>query len=266
MRLERSRLRLEQANAHRGRIAKLWNGFIEGDEPYVPVVQVDREGNGVIHVYPSDDFPGDELSLEFGEMLYQLRAALDSLVYEVAILDSGQDPPPDAEKLEFPFRGSEPKFDSVAWKIAPLTKQHQDMIKSVQPYTAGEGDDAQRVVAESLDILNDWARKDRHRGLHVIAHWAANKDPLFDLPDGCALAWVAITHDDSLEKESEVASFRLAGYVPGMEVVADPNLTIDISINEPPQPRDDADTLNARVVNMHVVIDAIIEGFEKTFD
>jgi hypothetical protein len=40
-----------------------------------------------------------DISIEFGEMFYQLRAALDACVYESACLETGQTPPPDEAKL-----------------------------------------------------------------------------------------------------------------------------------------------------------------------
>ena len=49
---------------------------------------MEDDGSGYIAVWPNDA-PMDEISLEFGELLYQLRATLDSLVYELAIIDSG---------------------------------------------------------------------------------------------------------------------------------------------------------------------------------
>ena len=76
---------------HHREIAEIWEAFLQKDEPYSTVVYVDHDGEGRISVY-ANDLP-DELSLEFGELLYQLRATLDSLVYELAIIDSGQDPP-----------------------------------------------------------------------------------------------------------------------------------------------------------------------------
>ena len=180
--LAQPRLRLEKAKAHRARIAKLWNGFIEGDDPYTTLVHVDDDGWGAIEVYPDEAIPLDEISLESGELLYQLRAALDSLVYELAIIDTGQDPPPDAEKLEFPIRSSQANFEEVAWKIAPLSERHRMMVNSLQPYPAPNQTDAMKIMAETLNVLHDWARKDRHRGLHAVASWATEKNPCSNPP------------------------------------------------------------------------------------
>jgi hypothetical protein len=71
MRLARGLVRTPSASAgtgktHRARIAELWNGFIDSDEPYVPVVRVDDDGHGSLHVFPDESIPLEEISLEFG--------------------------------------------------------------------------------------------------------------------------------------------------------------------------------------------------------
>jgi hypothetical protein len=131
MKLTRPRARLERAKMHHRDFGEVWNAFISQDEPYSAIVRIHGDGEGVIYVEPND-LPSEELALEFGEMLYQLRAALDSLIYEVAILDSRQDPPPDAEKLEFPVRSSETAFNDAAWKLGPLDNLHREMVESIQ--------------------------------------------------------------------------------------------------------------------------------------
>jgi hypothetical protein len=259
---ERPWRRLERAKAHRKRFADIWNEFLDS-EPYETVCHIDADGEGVISV-DAKPIP-EELSVVLGELLYQLRAALDSCIYELAIIDSGQDPPTDAEKLEFPIRNdSRTGFDSVAWKLGPLTDEHRGWIETIQPY---------RMQAQfhwklsymfwSLDFINDWARKDRHRGLHVVASWAANKSPLLNLPSGVYLRAMLPTPDGLLEEESEVARFFLDGWKPGMDCQANPNLTIDVALQEAPPPRSDDDTLNERVRLMISTVSVIIESLEQ---
>src|SRR4051794_33269722 len=225
MRLARTRTRLERAEMHHREFGRIWNEFLTGGEPvavnesrvleataiehqpYVPFVRVDANGKGEIHVDPVD-FPGDELALEFGEFLYQLRAALDSLVYETAIVVSGQDPPPNAEQLEFPIRPSEASFKNAAGKIAPRAEHHKIWIEDIQPYRAEYETEGLGVSAKALNAINDLARKDRHRGLRIIASWGSNRNPQFDFPPGCSLEWVHVTEDGLLERESKVATNR----------------------------------------------------------
>jgi hypothetical protein len=198
-------------------------------------------------------------------MLYQLRAALDSLVYEVAIIDSKSDPPPHADKLEFLVRGSEDTFDQGAWKIKPLTDQHRRMIRSIQPYDVPGRGEGEALVARTLKELNDLARKDRHRGLRVVNSWVSNKNPLIDIPDGATLDWLTVTPDGLLDDSGELARFKVSGAAdPHAEVQANPNCAFDVTVEDAPPPADDEDTLAARARTMIACVSVVIEGFEKT--
>jgi hypothetical protein len=268
---------------HHREFGRIWNDFLTGGEtvelddsrvleaaaiehePYVSRVTVYPDGEGVIEV-EAVDFPGDELALEFGEFLYQLRAALDSLVYETAIHVSGQDPPPNAENLEFPIRRSKAGFDNAAAKIAPLADHHRVWIEEMQPYHAKHRTEGLDLTAKALDAINDLARKDRHRGLRVLASWGANKNPQFDLPPGCSLEWVVVTEDGLLERQSEVATFKIRNWRPGLEMHANPNFTIDVAVEDLPPPSDDEDTLLYRTRGWIAVVTLLIEGFEKSLD
>jgi hypothetical protein len=252
---------------HHGEFGRIWNEFLTGSEgdPYVPSVSVDPAGQGVIHVDPVD-LPREELALEFGEFLYQLRAALDSLIYETAIIVSGQDPPPNAEELEFPIRPSKASFDNAARKIAPLADHHKVWIEDIQPYRAEYETEGLQVTAGILDVINDLARKDRHRSLRVIASWGANKNPQFDLPPECSLAWVHVTEDGLLERESEVTTFKISNWTPGLEMHANPNFTIDVTVEDVAPPADDEDTLSSRTRGWIAVVSLLIEGFENSLD
>jgi hypothetical protein len=63
-----------------------------------------------------------------GEGLYQLRAALDGSIRGCAILETGQDPPPNENELEFPITFSAQSFKDSTWKIAPLSDYRRWMI------------------------------------------------------------------------------------------------------------------------------------------
>lgn len=265
MELRRPRARLKRAEVHRREFGKVWNAFLQGEEPYYPIVTVDDQGEGTIFIRADESFPGEQLSLHFGEMLYQLRAALDSLVYEVAALDSGSEPPPNEEHLEFLIRDSAEKFNNAAWKIAPLSELHRGMIESVQPYDIEDRGQGEELVARVLRELNDLARKDRHRGLRVITAWVANKNPSVEtLPPGCSLEWLTATEDGLLKEEGEVASFKIRGWLPDYELEANPNCSIDVAVEDAPPPTSDEDTLFHRTRVMQVCVSEVIRGFEES--
>lgn len=203
--------RIERAQTHRKAFGDEWNAFCE-TQPYHPGVKVDDDGHGVIWV-DCEPLPPD-LPLVLGEMLYQLRAALDSCIYEAAIIETGMNPPPDEQYLGWPICHSWAAFKSSSRSIAPLSEQRRDFIKSVQPCNASQ-----------------------------IPH---------PIVRGINTTLGMMRGDGPLEDDPEVATFVLEGWEHGMEIEADPNLLIDISINEVPAPRDDGDTASVGVAG-HLV-------------
>jgi hypothetical protein len=265
--LDRPRARLERAKVHHTEFGRIWNEFIDGDdsEPYFPILTVESDGEGVLYIEDDPAFPGDQLALHFGEMLYQLRAALDSLVYEVAIFDTGSNPPPDAESLEFLIRGSEDSFHQGAWKIAPLSDKHRQMIHSLQPFDVPGRGEGEAAVARTFKELNDLARKDRHRGLRVVNAWVSNKDPLVEVPPGATLDWLKVTPDGLLDNSGELARFKVSGAAdPHAELKANPNCAFDVTVEDAAPPVDDEDTLSSRARWMIACVAEVITGFEKT--
>jgi hypothetical protein len=81
-------------------------------------------------------------------------------------------------------------------------------------------------------------------------------------PPGVMLKSIRVSGDGFLENHREIASFRLAGYVPGMKVEANPNLMIDVAVNEIPKPAADNDTLGERLKQMVVAVRFVVGALE----
>lgn len=256
--------RYRRADAHAKAFMDMWNAFTK-DDPYTPSVHVEADGTGSIWVR-CDRMP-DMLPLYLGEMLYQLRAALDGCVYESVILETRKVPPPNAENLEFPITDSAERFKKSGWKMRPLSKQRRRMIEAVQPYNAALFDADVRLANETLGILNDWARKDRHRTLHVVGSWASRLNPMLVVPDGVRIVSLTTSPGGFFDEDHdyEVASFVLEGWKPGMEVEANPNLLLDIAVDEPPPLASDDDFLGARIHRMLTTVGRLILAFEQSF-
>ena len=133
MYFQTSRERIERAKAHQQAFGKTWSDFLDEPDPYDIGVHVEDDGTGEIWVQPARPLPA-ALSLELGEMLYQLRAALDAGIYQAAIIEGRQYPPPNEHVLEFPICATTAAFRSSARKIAPLMNQRiRKFINDVQP-------------------------------------------------------------------------------------------------------------------------------------
>jgi len=226
------------------------------------------DGTGSIFVEPSPRFPATALSLELGEFLYQLRAALDAIVFQAAILESGQDPPPNDEALEFPLCTSRRDFEKSRWKLRPLSDQRCRIVESVQPYNIPDLEPRYRSFNfnRCLGMLHDLARRDRHRRPHVSMAWASNISPLLLLPAGVSLISLAVTSSGlPLNGETQVAQLRLNGWVPGMGMKVNPNLAIDIAVAGVPPPEHDNDTLAQRMQCMVHAVAETVKRFEMSF-
>jgi len=258
--------RIARADKHRAALTKVWNAFIEGD-PYVPVARVEVDGTGSISIEQVRPIPA-VAALELGEFLYQMRAALDACIYETACVNTGQRPPPDERKLEFPICEDAEAFKNAGWKIAPLTQEQRDIVESVQPYNMPKDltpDVVPFSLNRTLSILHDWARKDRHRKLHVVASWASNINPQLIIPAGAALVEFNVARDTFvLRAEAQVATFRIDGCQPGMVVNANPNLVLDPAVDEAPLPCHDRDRLGHRLGFIHVTVATIVDRIAKT--
>lgn len=159
--------RLDRSVEHFGAFRDAWAAHLD-TIPHTVGVEVDDDGRGRI-VFTRLREPPAKLSLILGEFLYELRAALDNALYAVAMIDSGESPPPKASALEWPICA-----DERAWKshrdrrLGALSAEIQDALHAIQPFQA------QLPSWNCLRILNDMARTDRHRAVHFVTSFASN--------------------------------------------------------------------------------------------
>jgi len=86
------------------------------------------------------------------------------------------------------------------------------------------------------------------------------------LPDGVTLAYLRVPNDGLLKEQREVARFGLTCYRPGMNVKANPDLMLDIAVDEIPPPCADNDTLGGRLETIRVAASAIVDAFESALN
>lgn len=227
--------RIDRAEAHRVAFAEGWESLIKNDS-YTLVVEVEGDGAaGAVRIVPDGTVDTASLALDIGEMLYQLRAAIDGAIYDAATVIHRVSPPPNHEKLQFPIARCDAEWEDRAKRdLWPLTDQLRDYIKSVQPYLTP----ADPFLNLHLGILHDWARKDRHRRLHVIGS-AISGTQFRIVPQAPAIiTQQAILQPNILAGEDILATFGLAGFRRGMSVRVDGEFTMTITIDESPKNRD----------------------------
>lgn len=216
-------LRVDRAQAHRHAAAQVWNDFLES-EPYDTVLDYEGQGQFVIRVIQQEPTP-PEMSVLIGEWLYNLRCALDYIVYETAVCVSGENPPPGEGVLQFPIYDSPDVYAKNLYRLKPLADHHRLWLESVQPYRHQDPD------TSALRWLNHLARIDRHRRLSVVTAYVAEASPVISVPPGCE---VVIEFADSVvvDYEAEVARFTVTPWQDDWKPNVKPGVGIDPEIAE----------------------------------
>ncbi len=271
MSFEGCRERIKRAEAHRHNMTEAWNAFLDSD-PYTATSYIKDDGEGFIFVTPREGGVPVEIGLLFGEMLYQLRAALDGAVYASAIQGIRNGSISNPEHLEFPIRVNEPvtaqQIKGFMQQIAPLSLKRKKIIELVQPYNTPTLEPKLLLFSHnrSLCFITDLARKDRHRQLHVLGSLASEIFPQVREPIGTKVKYLFPSGPVVLEHKQEVARFKIEGWKRGMEIQTNPNLAIDMYLNGLPVAAHPNDTFDARVKAMIETTKQVVYALERPDD
>ena len=220
--------RVARAEEHRQEGAALWNEYIAETPHEFRLVEIGEDAGKFAMIVSEQAPPPLRLSTIIGEWLFNLRAALDNCVYDAAIADSGQDPPPSASALQFPICDSPQLFAKSSARVRPLHRHTQELVEAVQPYMCPTLDNS------ALWWLNELARLDRHRALSLTTALIADAAPAVYAPSA-----KRIEFEPSDERplrltkgEAILGTFSVYPFAPGDEVSANPDAGIDFEIVE----------------------------------
>jgi hypothetical protein len=151
-------------------------------------------------------------SVILGDGIHNLRSALDHLVWQLILLNTGKD---GSNETQFPIASHGARYWSKTKDNGPslrerrlkgVSKAHATIIDRCQPYrTNGAG------KLESLEVLQDMDNYDKHRLLHTVM-FAVDIQP----GDGFSFA---PNEDAGMWTHSHAEPFPLSG--PGEVLVAD---------------------------------------------
>jgi hypothetical protein len=242
--------RLNRAVDHRNAFGEAWAEFLE-PHPYRLWVQVDDDGNGRVGIKRYAPIP-PHLPLLIGEFLYELRAALDNCLYEMAIWHTGQDPPPDDHLLQFPIYDTPAAWKKNLHRLRHLSDEHRTMLERIQPYNA------QRQDLNCLRMLNRMAAVDRHRTLHVVGGFLLRGGMLLEAPEGAAIKTTDVRKNVVIDEDAVIALFRVDPWTPGQEVQMYPDLVLEVEIAEMASDRPWG-SLSRRLYALHKAVSEYIE-------
>ncbi len=154
------RARLDRAEELYETLGTAWGEYLE-QRPHRLVTKLHSGGRGELLMERVVPMP-PELGLTLGEFLYQLRAALDNCLYAVAVIVAGTSPPPGAGALQWPICHTAEAFNQQRYRLKHLRADLIGALETIQPYQA------ELPAWNSLQLLNDLARVDRHRTLHLV--------------------------------------------------------------------------------------------------
>ena len=107
----------------------------------------------------------DRWALMSGDCVHNLRSALDSLLYGIAIHETGLNPPKDEARLQFPITSSPEEFEvQKKRRLCSLSAAVQSEIEKAQPYK-----NPHQEFPPVLELLGSLNNFDKHRTLHVVA-------------------------------------------------------------------------------------------------
>lgn len=145
-------LRLERAQEHIEETREAVAAWANENQEYT-FVRV--EGSTATPYWPKTT-PPERIGILVGETMYNLRAALDYLVFRQAIHDSGQE----QQGTQFPIASTPEKFAEQQRRfLKGVSDKHVELIESFQPY---HGD-------ESAIWIREFSNLDKHRAIPLLA-------------------------------------------------------------------------------------------------
>jgi len=253
--------RVDRAEVHRQSLTELWNS-LDTDSNYVSSTKMNDDGTGKFFITPVETNWLLPFSLEFGEMLYHLRSALDSCVCDAAALEFKQDPSPDEQRWNLPITADPAKFAEAIKRMPRITNGMRAILETVQPYTTttGTNEGKQWDIGLVLSVLNDWARIDRHRKLHLVGTTLVDGVLQIGSPPEMTVEYCNFTQGNTLEDQSEIAEFKIANFLPGAKNYMKCGFTFKIIVNE--VPRCELEEISTA---MMLSIQAVREVFERHY-
>jgi hypothetical protein len=112
--------------------------------------------------------PPGQIRLLIRELVQGLRSTLDNTSYELAVRQTGKDPPPDADGIAFPIFKDATRYRKGSTRaLTHIGAAESALIESLQPYRAAIPNE------DPLWILHRLANDDKHKRLHVVGFTVA---------------------------------------------------------------------------------------------
>jgi hypothetical protein len=258
--------RVWRALEHKNTAASIWNRS-NHDELFKASGHFNpKTAKGRIIVTLQDVKLLASLSLEIGEMLYQLRSALDGLIYGSAVLVTKQDPPPSFRSLYFPICSTADDYRKSYGGLSFLPDECKQMIASLQPFANGQAGASGSINKNnSFALLGELSRIDRHRMLNLVRILVVSCDPLFRLPDGMTVRYRRVQPMTPVEHGDVIADYKLINFVQGQDLAVNPNVKFGLGLAGEPEHTSEQDHFGERAQAMIENVAEIVDWFVLHF-
>lgn len=195
-----------------------------------------------------------------GALLAEIKSAMDAAVLAAAVANVGPGVVV-ADKHSMPLCFDEPEFDELPDEgfLMGLRPDQVNVIRDVQPFaTDGFVGLHMRHFALALRRVQS--------GDRLFSIWAGRADPQPELPEGYALAEVAIDEPGTLDAPKRLATLTVSPCLPSQTLTGNPSVHFDPIMNAPPWPVDPDDNLNRRVDALLTILRTLIEILEGSLD
>jgi hypothetical protein len=211
--------RLERASEHIEHLDAEVDAFLDR-YPYAFVQKAEADGWQSLHAVVEDSPP--RISTIFGDVVHNLRSALDQLIWQLVIADGGKPTTANAFPIFLDEKAFFARVDSGKPERSPLRGIDPDgairaFIQRSQPFNKPSPRD------EPLNIVNHLANRDKHRVSYVLRPFA--HPPLMNqvvvTPPGAEIIDREAMHlPGPLEHDAPFLRLRFA------DTVMDPKMTV----------------------------------------
>lgn len=169
--------RLDRAKSKREEFGTEWATFID-NHPWDIDLTVISDTEFEFFAVQREPTPA-ALSLVFSEWLATIRSSLDNGLYAWVAAITGQNPPPQAERLQYPICTSPAEFKKQRTRLSAVPAEIVDAVEMAQPYQSPYGPESNLFY-----WINELARTDRHRTPHIGIGRVAQHKVRIGVPEG----------------------------------------------------------------------------------
>jgi len=230
-------------------------GFIDGN-PYGVVADYDGQTEKCVLRTQVFDHPPQDWGIIIGDIVHNLRSALDQLVWQLALLQTSTP----YDRAAFSITTTPNRYrDNGRRLVQDLTPRQEALIKWFQPYRRGN-----KTESDFLWLLHDINNTDKHRVIQTIGTVFAMQGLGFGNMRGFDLYNMNVYGGQRLEDGAPVADFTLVQTAPDAYMDMHPEITPNIEFDEGSSAVKDM-PLVSTLLDIVAHVERIIPCFERFF-